>query len=379
MAENDDVQERSEKATQKRLREARERGEVPQSRDFTAAVVTGIIVAAMVFDRAHISAGFETLMRHGMEIPRGQLVTTSSMLWRLREMLVAGFLLVTPAILMGMVAAVLTPAVLGGLSFSTEAFGVKLDRLNPLSGLGRIFSSRGLVELLKALLKFVFGGGVTVLLVWQAVPVLLAIGSQPVATGLGQAWDLITHASMVLAGTLVLLGAADVPWQFYEFAKRMRMTREEMKDEFKETEGRPEVKSRIRQIQQQAARKRMMQEVPRADVVVTNPSHYAVALKYEEGRMSAPQVVAKGVDLMALQMRTIATDNEVPILEAPPLARALYASTRLGDEVPAALYMAVAQVLTWVYRLRTASVNGAEPPPPPQPEVDPSLDPNTTE
>lgn len=377
MAERDDAQERSEQASQKRLREAREKGDVPRSRDLTAAAVTCAAIAALLMSRGHIGSAFRALMHDGLDLPRAALDDPAGMTAALRTMALRGFMAAAPVLGVAALAALLAPMALGGVTFSSEALGFKGERLDPLAGLGRIFSSRGLVELGKALLKFTIAGAVTGVLLWQAMPGFLRLGTEPLAGGVGHALDLIAHAAAVLAGTLLVLGALDVPWQLYDYAKRLRMTREELKEEFKETEGRPEVKQRIRQVQQQMARKRMMQEVPRADVVVTNPTHYAVALRYDDARMRAPQVVAKGVDLMAQQIRAIAAAHGIPQLEAPPLARALYASTTLGGEIPAALYVAVAEVMSWVFRLRRAGANGDDAPVPPQPDVDPALDPLT--
>jgi flagellar biosynthetic protein FlhB len=201
---------------------------------------------------------------------------------------------------------------------------------------------------------------------------LLALGSQPLHSAIGRAIGMSGEALLLLAGALALIAAVDVPLQLFQYSKRLSMTKQEIRQEYKESEGSPEMKGRIRSAQQEMAKRRMMQEVPKADVIVTNPTHFAVALKYDELRMRAPVVIAKGADLVAARIRAVATENLVPIFEAPPLARALYRNVEIGGEIPNSLYVAVAQVLTYVYQLRTARSSGEAPPQPPS--IDPSLD-----
>ncbi|GAP66683.1 flagellar biosynthetic protein FlhB [Mizugakiibacter sediminis] len=375
MADERDGQERSEQASEKRLREAREKGDVPRSRDFTAAAVTLAALGALLATRANIGAQLLALCHGGFAIPREALADPRALTAALGAAALAALKLVAPVLGTATAAALLAPLALGGWTFSGEALGFKFERLDPVAGFGRIFALRGVVELVKALAKFAVAAGVTALLLWQLAPQLLATGTGPVRAGALRALSLVGWASLALAGSLLLIAAVDVPWQLYDYARRMRMSREELKQEYKETEGSPEVKGRIRNVQQQLARRRMMQEVPRADVVVTNPTHYAVALRYDEARMRAPVVVAKGADIVAAQIRDVAARHRIPTVEAPPLARALFRSTELGAPIPAALYVAVAQVLAYVYRLKAAAAAGQPAPPPPVPEIDPALDP----
>lgn len=375
MAGEHDGQERTEQASEKRLREAREKGDVPRSRDFTAAAVTLAALGALLATRASIGAQLLALFHGGFTIPREALADPHALTAALGAAALAALKLIAPVLGTATAAALLAPLALGGWTFSSEALGFKFERLDPIAGFGRIFALRGVVELVKALAKFAVAAGVTALLLWQLAPQLLATGTGPVQTGVLRALSLVGWASLALAGSLLLIAAVDVPWQLYDYARRMRMSREELKQEYKETEGSPEVKGRVRSLQQQMARRRMMQEVPRADVVVTNPTHYAVALRYDEARMRAPVVVAKGADIVAAQIRDVAARHRVPTVEAPPLARALFRSTELGAPVPAALYVAVAQVLAYVYRLKAATAAGQPAPPPPAPEIDPALDP----
>lgn len=375
MSEEQGAQERTEQASQKRLREARERGDVPRSRDFTAAAVSVAAVGMLLAAGPSMLGRFVVMVHGGLNFDGQMLLHGDAMQQQLYALLMQGFAAVLPIFGAALLAAILAPMATGGFSFSSEALGFKFERLDPIAGIGRIFSLHGAVELLKALLKFVMLGGLTALLLWKAAPQLLLSARMPLDQGIHSVLGSIGHALLILSAGLLLLGAIDVPWQLFDYAKRMRMTREELKDEFKETEGRPEVKQRIRQIQQQMARKRMMEEVPRADVVVTNPTHYAVALRYDDAKMRAPRVVAKGADHMALTIRSLAAAHKVPLVEVPPLARALYAHVPMDAEIPATLYVAVAEVLTYVYRLHRAEANGEPAPDVPHPDVEPELDP----
>src|SRR5690606_40902352 len=221
--------------------------------------------------------------------------------------------------------------------------------------------------------KFCLVGTFAVLWLWWSVDELLSLGYQPVQSAIRNALQICALSLLVVSASLILIAAADVPFQLWNYRKKLRMTRQEIRDEFKETEGRPEVKSRIRMLQQQAATRRMMEAVPTADVVVTNPTHFAVALKYDEKRMSAPRVVAKGRQNVAARIRELAAEHNVPVFSAPPLARALFRSTEVGHEIPSALYTDVAPVLAYIFQLRTASADPKRKVAPPQPEVDESM------
>jgi flagellar biosynthetic protein FlhB len=262
--------------------------------------------------------------------------------------------LVTPFMLLMLVTALLAPLALGGWSFSVEALGPKFDKLNPLKGLKRIFAVRGLVELLKALAKFLLIGGVGAFLLIRNMPRFNGLAYETVPQALAHAGSILGWSFLLLSLSLVVIAAIDVPFQLWDHAKNLKMTHQEIKDEYKTTEGKPEVKAQIRRMQQELAQGRMMAEVPKADVVITNPTHFAVALKYDAKNMRAPRVVAKGADLIASQIRSVATANGVALFEAPPLARAIFYSTEINQEVPAGLYLAVAQVLAYVYQLRTS-------------------------
>lgn len=370
---DDSDQEKTEQPTEKRLKESREKGEVPRSRDLSGAAVVLAGVAALM---AGGPASFEharRIFRFGLGYSREALFSDALPGRVLHAALREALALFAPVALATLLAAFAAPLLLGGLNFSGKALEPKFERLDPIKGLGRIFALRGLVELGKALLKLLFIGAVLALLLrhWQGA--LQATGRGAVSAGIAQALGLLGQAALWFGSILALIGGLDALYQKYDHTKKLRMSRQEIKDEMKESEGSPEMKGRIRQVQMAQARRRMMEELPKADVVVVNPTHFAVALKYDDGRMGAPRVIAKGVDVLAQQIRLVAGSHRIPLVEAPPLARALYASTKLGQEIPAALYVAVAQVLVYVYQLKQAAAQGEAPPAVPNPEVDPDL------
>jgi flagellar biosynthetic protein FlhB len=277
-----------------------------------------------------------------------------------------------PVLGLTLVAALLAPMAIGGWNLSFGVLAPDFTRLSPIAGFARMFSMRGVVELAKAFIKFALCAVIAVIFLWHKTGEMLGLGAEPTGAAVGHAISLSGQALLAISAGLALIAAIDVPWQIFQHMKQLRMTRQEIREEMKESDGNPEVKGRIRQMQQTLAKRRMMQEVPKADVVVTNPTHFSVALRYDDKRMRAPIVVAKGADAVAARIREIATENKIPILEAPPLARALFRSVDLNREVPANLYVAVAQVLTYVYQLRAAQRAGGVPPTPPT--IDPAVE-----
>ena len=263
------------------------------------------------------------------------------------------------------VAAIIAPLALGGWVFSWEALTPKLEKLDPIKGIPRLFALRGLIELIKALLKFLLIFAVAVLLSKHFLNELVGLGAEPLEQSISHALNIIGNCFLVLSASLILIVMFDVPYQLWDHSKKLKMTLQEIKDEMKESEGSPEVKARQRRIQTDMAQNRMMAQVPKADVIVTNPSHYAVALKYDQNSNGAPKLVAKGVDLIAAQIRLLATGANVPLVASPPLARALYYSTAIDKEIPKELYLAVAQVLAYIYQLKIARENHWDEPLPP--------------
>jgi flagellar biosynthetic protein FlhB len=368
MAEND-AQERTEQATPKRLEEARRKGQIPRSRDLSAAAVTLTGGLALYVMGGQVGGQLYQLMRRGLTLSREQALDPAQLLPTLAATAADGLRACAPVLGLIMLAAIIAPLALGGWSFSTESLMPQFSRLNPFEGVKRMFSMRSVVELTKAMVKFGIVALVAVIVLWNDASTLLALGREPLEQAIGHAVRLCGHGLLAISGGLLIIAGFDVPYQLWQYAKQMKMSREEIRQEYKESEGSPEVKGRIRQLQQQLASQRMMQDVPKADVVVTNPTHFAVALRYDEKRMRAPVVVAKGVDLVAARIREVAGEHAVPVFEAPPLARVLYRNVDIGGEVPSSLYVAVAQVLSYVFQLRVAKRSGLQPPPRPTVEV----------
>ncbi len=361
MAENEDGQERSEEATPKRLEEARKKGQVPRSREMTTMAMLLMAALCLSLIGGHLMEQLGKVMQLGLQIERAKLFDVHAVIEILGYAFYKGFLAILPFLLVMVITALLAPIALGGWSFSVEALSFKTDKLNPLKGLKRIFALRGIVELLKALAKFLLIGSIGAGLLWHFMPELMGLGREAVELSLAHTGSILSRSFIILSASLLLIAAIDVPFQLWDHAKNLRMTRQEVKDEHKNTEGKPEVKSRVRAMQREIAQRRMMEEIPKADVVITNPTHYAVALRYDTERMSAPIVVAKGVELIASQIRTVAVANDVPLYEAPPLARALYYSADINQEIPAGLYLAVAQVLAYVFQLKATTRGGPIP------------------
>ncbi|AXQ28201.1 flagellar biosynthesis protein FlhB [Solimonas sp. K1W22B-7] len=345
-------QEKTERATPKRQRDARKRGDIPRSRELATAAVLAVGVLSLWAFGGAIARRCAALMREGLSIDPAVLHTPQRLPTMFGEALVSSLWVLLPLMIALMGAVFAAPLLLGGFNFSVEALKPDFGRLNPVKGFGRIFSRNSLMEMLKAFLKFVLLGGLAGMFLWLSHGEFTGLSLEDPRAGIGHGLGLVLRCAIWLLGGLLVLAFIDAPYQWLAYQKKMRMTRQEVREEMKESEGRPEVKARIRQLQQQMASRRMMEQVPAADVIVTNPTHYAVALKYAAGEMRAPKVVAKGADEIARLIRELAAEHRIPVVSAPPLARALYRSTRLDQEIPAPLYEAVAQVLTYIYRLR---------------------------
>ncbi len=372
MSEQKPQEDRTEQPTPKRLEDARRKGDVPRSRELTMSGVMLSGAAALLLLAGPLAGRIVDGFASGFEIPRRAAFDTSFMLEALGGAIANALAGLAPLAFVLLAAALGSAALLGGWSFSLQAAAFKGARMSPLKGIKRIFSAHALNELWKACAKFALVAAFAAFWLWHSMDELLALGRAPVKSAITAAGELWAVSLLVVSASLALIAAADVPFQIHSYRKKLRMTRTEVRDELKETEGRPEVKSRIRLLQQQAATRRMMQDVPTADVVVTNPVHFAVALKYEEHRMGAPRVVAKGRDAVAARIREIAREHGVPLFAAPPLARALFHSTDLGQEIPSGLYTAVAQVLAYIFQLRNPARHG-RPVTRPNPQVDESL------
>ena len=352
-AEAEQGGERTEEPSQKRLQDAREKGQVPRSRELTvfATMIGGsATVAAM---GGSLATHLAQMMRQGLIIDPRSLLDAGSMPSAMGDACVSALVMLLPLFAALIALVLLASLALGGWNFSPQAMAPDFSRLSPLAGLKRLFGLRGVSELGKALLKCAVVGGVCAAIVSWTFRDVLAIAHMETRAAIGRGAVLVGWSFVWLCGSLVLVAMVDVPLQLFQFKRSLRMTRQELRDEAKESDGRPETKQRIRQMQQSLARRRMMHKVPAADVVIVNPTHFAVALKYDPKKMRAPRVLAKGVDLVAQNIRRIAEENRVPVFESPKLARALYRSTDLDREIPAGLYVAVAQVLSYIFRVRT--------------------------
>ena len=355
MAEEQTGQERTEEPTERRLQEARKKGQVPRSKELNTMLSLLLASISLLVFGGYISQNLMQISVEGFSIPRELAFDTAQLPFQFMYMASQALLALSPFMAIMLVSVFAGPLLMGGWSFSLETISFKLEKLDPIKGLARIVSLKSLVELTKALAKFVLLLGAAILVFFSIDQQLLSLSSMtPKAAGL-EAATILVQVLLILSATTILIVALDVPFELWNHSKQLRMTKQEIKDEMKETDGNPQVKQRIRTLQRQLAEGRMMDDVKTADVVITNPTHYAVALQYLDRPGSAPKVLAKGKDLTALRIRSIAADCDIPIFEAPPLARALYRSTEIGYEIPHVLYMAVARVLAYVFQLKNAT------------------------
>ena len=352
MAEEEQAQEKTEDPSSKRLKESREKGQVARSKDFNALVILLGAAASFYLIGARMASDLGQAMRQAFSFEREWLVTPMTTLEQTAHIAWSGLLSMVPLLIVIMIFSVIGSLLVGGWVMSGETLAPKFSRMSPLKGLKRMVSLRGLVEMLKSFLKFLLVGGVAYLtLKWQ-LPALFALAHTALEVAVIQGLYLILQSFLIISSSLILVAALDVPFQMHEHSKQLKMSKQELKDEYKETEGKPEVKGHIRRTQQDMARRRMMTEVPKASVILTNPTHYAVAIRYDQKGKRAPIVIAKGKDLIALQIRQLGKASGVPVLNLPPLTRAIYFSTKLNADIPRPLYVAVAQVLAYVYQLK---------------------------
>ena len=354
MAEEQTGQERTEQPTERRLQEARKKGQVPRSRELNTMLSLMLAAIALLVLGGNISRNIMNISVEGFSVSRELIFDPTQLPYQFMHMASQALLALLPFLAVMLVGVFAGPLMMGGWSFSLETIAFKSEKLNPIKGLARIFSLKGLVELAKALAKFLLLLGAAILIFFSIDQQLLSLASMnPKAAGV-EAVTVLVQVLLILSATTILIVALDVPFELWNHSKQLRMTKQEVRDEMKETDGNPQVKQRIRTMQRQLAEGRMMEDVKTADVVITNPTHYAVALQYLDRPGSAPRLVAKGKDLTALRIRAIATEHDIPLFEAPPLARALYRSTEIGHEIPHVLYMAVARVLAYVFQLKNA-------------------------
>ncbi|GJJ03938.1 flagellar biosynthesis protein FlhB [Duganella rhizosphaerae] len=375
MAEDSDA-EKTEPASAKRLEQAREEGDVPRSREVATFTVLMAAGAGLWMTGEGLIRQLNAALVSGLTLNQEQIFDADILLNRILIDVVHVMLACLPLGIAVMIVALASPLLVGGWLFSGKAIAPNFNKLNPANGLGNMFSTNSLVELFKAVAKALVVGMVAWLVVMKQKDAVIGLAVEPLKLGMTHTLNMLGSSFLFIVGALGLIAAIDGPYQMWHYANKLKMTRQELIQESKESDGNPQIKAKIRQLQREMAKRRMMADVPTADVVVTNPTHYAVALKYSDGMRGAPKVVAKGTDEVAAKIREIARENKVIMLEAPALARALHKHTEIGDEIPEALYSAVAEVLAYVFQLRLFSKgNGNRPDIPKTLDVPPELDP----
>lgn len=359
---SEDSDDKTEAPSPHRLEKAREDGQVPRSRELTSLLIliVGVCIIWLggeIFAR-RLAGMLATGLRFDHSMVNDQNLILSQIILLIKDAMFALLPLITGVVIVALV----SPVMLGGLIFSGKSLQPKFSKLNPFPGIAKMFSAQTGAELLKAILKSVLMGSAAGFYLWHHWPDMMRLISESPLTAMNNAMNLIGMCSVLVVLSIIPMVGFDVFFQIYSHIKKLRMSRQDLRDEYKQNEGDPHVKGRIRQMQRQAARRRMMEDVPKADVIVTNPTHYSVALKYDENKMSAPKVVAKGAGLIALRIREIGAEHRVPVLEAPPLARALYRHAEIGQQIPGQLYAAVAEVLAWVWQLKRWRLAGGQRP-----------------
>jgi flagellar biosynthetic protein FlhB len=350
--------EKTEPASQKKIDDARKEGDVPRSRElatFTVLMTSGI---GLWMFGSKLVRELSAVLVSGLSLDREQIYNSDVLINRVTTDVGSILLACLPLAIAIMCVALASPLLIGGWLFSSKSFMPNFGKLDPIKGIGNMFSKNALVELFKAIGKTLVVGVVAWFVVMSEKEAVIGLAVEPLLAGSVHLGDLVATAFLYMVGGLGLIAAIDGPYQMWHYADKLKMTRQEMIQESKESDGNPEMKGRIRQMQREMSKRRMMADVPTADVVVTNPTHYAVALKYTDGQGGAPRVVAKGSDEVAAKIRELARENKVALLEAPALARALHKHTEIGDEIPEALYSAVAEVLAYVFQLRTYKSSG---------------------
>lgn len=348
----DDTQERTEQATPKKEKESKERGLVARSKDFNSFVVLFFGCISFVVFGQYIILKLQLLCKQFFSFDAQALLESGSMIVNLKMGFTSGFYILLPIALLILIASLVGSYLMGGWTFSWGNVAPKFERLDPIKGLQRIFSLKGVMELIKSILKvsLVFIAAFIIYVVFFER--IIGLGLFELNSGLSVAGNIMIYSFFILVCSLIVVCMFDVPFQIWDYRRQLMMTKQEIRDEYKETEGKPEVKSKLRSMQREMAARRMMDAIPKADVIITNPTHYAVALKYDEGKMKAPIVVAKGADNVAMRIIELGKTHSIPTLSAPPLARSIFFHTEIGEAIPQKLYVAVAQVLAYVHQLK---------------------------
>lgn len=347
-----DSGEKTEQATPKKRRDSRQKGQVAKSADVNTALTLTIVFLFLLFFGGSFIHGLLQMFRQSLTDQALMNISEKTIHTMFIELTLEAIKTAGPIMLVAFIAAVASNYLQIGFLFSAEAMQPKLERINPLKGLKRIYSLRAIVELVKSVLKITLTAGVGFVFLWLERDKLLSLSQMGVADAAGMVGNLAIEMGLSASVVLIFISILDYVYQRYDHEKNLRMSKKEVKDEHKKMEGDPQIKQKIKEKQRQMSMRRMMQEVPDADVVITNPTHYAIALKYDGEQMDAPAVIAKGVDYMALRIKKIAEKNDVVMLENRPLARALYQQAEIGSAIPEAFFKAVAEILAYVYRLQ---------------------------
>ncbi|MBU3057603.1 flagellar biosynthesis protein FlhB [Pseudomonas indica] len=351
MSEQNSAQEKTEEASQQKLKKSREEGQVARSKDLSTTLSLLVTLFALKFSAGLFHEGLQESFRLAyLDFGHSEIGLDDLSLILGHNLLI--FIKLLAPLLITPLLVVVFSLVPGGWVFSSKNFTPKLSKLNPITGLGRMFSMQNWSELLKSVLKILVLFAIAGWLLAEATPQLIALQRTDIRTAIGSAVALAFDMTLSLLLVFVLFSLIDIPLQRFFFLKKLRMTKQERKEEHKNQEGRPEVKARIKQVQRQLLQRQISRVIKNADVVIVNPQHFAVALKYDPKKAQAPYVIAKGVDETALYIRKMAQANQLEVLELPPLARAIYFSTQVNQQIPAPLYTAVAHVLTYILQLK---------------------------
>lgn len=356
----DDAQERNEDPTQKRLQQAKEKGQTPKSKEIGTILILLVSGGIFIWLGGSIFNGFRQLFSSAFQIDRNIIFDHQHLMDQFVKIMFDALYIIGPFLFILVLVAIISPLLMGSVTFSWEVISLKFEKLDPIQGIKKYFSLNSLMEIFKAIFKLIIVGAIYVLIMLVEYPYIISLGTQEAIQGILNSGQTLVWGFIWLSLSLVIVVVFDVPFQFWNHTRELRMTHQELKDEFKETDGRPEVKAKIKSIQREMARRRMMAEVSKADVVIVNPAHFACALRYKPESMAAPVLVAKGVELIALHIKKIAQEQHIPIVSAPPLARSIFYYTKLNQEIPAGLYVAVAQVLAYIFQLRQSGILNSE-------------------
>lgn len=352
MSQNKSGQEKTEQATSKRKQDALEKGQVARSRDLNTAIILIFGSGGMLLIGQKIVQTLTQVANHAWSFKADVLIDDHYIVKTFLDLCGNAIVTLLPLFAILVFAALLGPVLLSGFSINFKTLIPKMERLDPIKGLKKVFGVRGLMELVKALAKFLLVSSLAIVLLWYQFDSFLSLANKSLLTAMQSALSILGWSFLALSSILIIIASIDVPFQLWQHFQQLKMTKQEVKDEMKDIEGKPEVKAKIRRVHQEMSQKRMMEAVPKADVIVTNQTHFSAALQYDQEKQGAPKVIAKGRGLIATNIKAIAKENNIPLVEAPPLARAIYFTTKLNHEIPAGLYVAVARVLAYVDQLK---------------------------